>query len=369
MNKQQRIYVGVGIGIVVLIILILLIVKFTKPNDEDVLSLVDGHVILKRENEDDIDFTEAIKSVEGGDRTVSKMSNVKRACEYIISTDRKIPPEYKNVTDQILTLTSNCMAKDCVGQWGSWADCDANTCSNTTRTFSVSVEGNYLGNVCTNKNGDKELKKCNVDKCKYVEIPYARPKSNVTLIKSEMGDCKANCLSLENCQFYTLSNTNMCEYHSIPDNLASIDFEYDSNVNVFYLEHNKDKIVKPTDYPDDISNVLTVETAVPIDPDIPMIQKPFSEIPGYAIYNYDLDEFAELTAQECREKCLENEKCNYAVHDKDGNMCYLKSVVDENITVFKHPTKDVYSLKIVSGPPIMDSQTQQTQPTQPTTAV
>lgn len=349
LTEQQKRYLGIGIGIVVVIIIILLILKFTKKNDDsDVETLTQGHLILKREDKEDIDFTDAVQSIKGDDRSMPKMSNVKRACEYIISTGSKIPPQYKNVTDEILTLTSNCESVDCVGQWDSWVECAANTCSNTTRTFNVSTKGNYLGNVCTNKNGDKELKKCNVDKCKYIEIPYARPKSNVTLIKAETGDCKANCLSIDNCQFYILSNTNMCEYHSIPENLSSIDFEYDSNVNVFYFEHNKDKIVKPTNYPENVTNQITVETAVPISSNVTSDQKTYELLEGYAIYNYDLEEMSELTPEECQTKCGENEKCNFAVYDKNGNMCYLKSVIDENVTAFKHPTKDIYTVRIVS---------------------
>ena len=347
LTNQQKQYVGIGLGVFFVILIIIFIVRaFSKKKTDDAEMINEGHLILKQTGKEDIDFTEALISMKDNNREFSKMANVKRACEYIISTGSKIPQEYKSATDEILSLTSNCTPEDCVGEWGEWSSCPANVCANTTRTFSVTTKGNYLGKSCELESGAKHTKKCNVSHCKYVQMPYAKPKSNATVIKTEMGDCKANCLAIDDCQFYVLSNTNMCEYHSIPENLTSLDFEYDSNVNVFYLQHNKDKLVKPTNYPTDIISELTVETAVPISTNITADVKTYEALDGYSIYNYDLDELPEITVEECKTKCSENEKCNYAVYDSEGNMCYLKSVINENVTAFKHPTRNVYSLKI-----------------------
>lgn len=305
-------------------------------------------LVLKREDKVDINFTKAVKSIKDKDQTPENVENTKQACTYIKDHKGKIPEEFKTITEQIMELTSNCTPVDCEGTWSDFGECQANVCSEVYRTYSISKEANILGKACSNKSGDKEGKVCSADKCAYMHVPYGKPMDNSPMFSEQMSmtDCVSNCTATSNCHFVTRSSENgMCYYYTTPDTLDSISFEFDSNVHTQVVGYKKDKVEKP-DYTGQTEYVQEVEiaTGVPIDANA---ARTYELMEGFTLYNNDLEEHANIaTPEACQEKCSNLAACNYMAYDSEGNKCYLKSVVDDRVTVFKHPTQNIYSVKI-----------------------
>jgi len=82
------------------------------------------------------------------------------------------------------------------------------------------------------------------------------------------------------------------------------------------------------------------------------LDKTFTKVDGFNLVAGEVEDISSVSVEngdlinECTEKCKGDSKCNLFTADKEGKVCYLKSVVNDNVTIYKDLTKDVYHAQI-----------------------
>ena len=302
---------------------------------------------MKSKNKNGNEVSQILYLVENNKRSEHK--KIKKYCEKINGKDVK--DFEKSMQKSIRTIKKVCDKgpEDCQGEWSEWSACEGQ-CVPSKRIYTVKKEGNVLGQKCEATNGAVERKRCNNTNCEYDVFARGSLKGTSKIgseDNSTYKDCKQKCDENEKCDLFTLTNGKMCEYHSIPDYLDPISFEYDTKIDSYMKskKHDYVKEVTPPSIPDDEQKNITVVPASAQN-------KTFTKVEGFNLVTGDADDITTVTVEngdlisECKERCNTESACNFFTADEEGKICYLKSVVNDNVTVYKDLTKDVYHAEI-----------------------
>lgn len=315
-------------GIVLLVVLVLIIYFYSRPKNGNEVSQI-LYLVENNKRSEKKKVENFCKKING-----KKLSDFERSM-------RKSIQKIKRVCDK--------GPQDCRGEWSDWSACEGQ-CVPSKRTYKVKKEGNVLGQECEKSNGFIERKRCNNTNCEYDIIARGSLKGTSKIgseDNSNYKDCKEKCDKNEKCDIFILTNGNMCEYHSIPDYLEPITFEYSEKIDSYMKSKKHDfvKNVTPPIIPGEEQKNIMVAPGGSMD-------KTFTKVDGFNLVAGEVEDISSVSVEngdlinECTEKCKGDSKCNLFTADKEGKVCYLKSVVNDNVTIYKDLTKDVYHAQI-----------------------
>lgn len=232
---------------------------------------------------------------------------------------------------------------DCQGEWTSSQEECSENCAPVKKIYKFTKKGNILGKACEVEEGTIIYERCRQENCSYDPKLHSILKNNVGFSNVQVSntrECATKCNENSNCDVYSITRGNLCVFHSIPSGLKAIDFEYNSNVNSF--------VKKPTPLFVDTVNdaIIPLDQIMNISVSNVSNTTTFTKLDGYDFPVDSIDILSNVSIEECKTQCRANPMCNLFTADKDGNVCYLKSVVNENITIYKDPTRDVYHAEI-----------------------
>ena len=277
---------------------------------------------------------------------MSKDEDLKKFCETYKNSETHTDEE-----KALYEKANKCEVINCYGEWSEWSKAEEGKCDVVERTYKIKTPANLLGDKCPIEDNKTEKKVANADKCDYGIIAYSKAAadtSNIVLqyITDSVAECSSNCTTnFDKCQFITLTNGNLCQFHMPKDGVDAYTLEYNKETTTYTPPYNKDKFIKPS-YPEEV--IQTIE-------DIQNLPKPtsdveseqFLKIEGVNVFDGDfIDEIQTVDARSCQADCLSKPECNMYTYDKTESKCLLKSVVDERVTAFKDPNTDTYKLVI-----------------------